>query len=444
MEYLDRLENTAVIGAGGKMGSGITLLMAQEMALRSLENPGRTFHLAAIDTSEAALDGLRAYVKSQVGKSAEKLVGKLRELYAGRPDLVENGEIIQEFVDLTVSMVRLSTDLGAAAKARWVFEAIVEDIDVKLKVYTALKAMNGEDTYYLTNTSSIPIGLIDEKVGLDGRLIGCHFYNPPAVQKLTELITSKRTRADLVDVSKKLASALKKTIVPANDVAGFIGNGHFIRDGLYAASRVKELTGILGSQTAALWAVNRVTQDLLVRPMGIFQLIDYVGIDVFQCILHVMGQFIKGETLQSDLIDGMMQKGVRGGQSSDGSQKNGFLSYEKGKVVGVYDFASGGYLPADKVSSTVDPWMGALPDNRPAWKALSADKAKADKLGKWFAALSQSQANGARMAVAYLKECKRIGKNLVADGVARTADDVNAVMLTGFFHLYGPINDHVS
>jgi 3-hydroxyacyl-CoA dehydrogenase len=53
----------------------------------------------------------------------------------------------------------------------------------------------------------------------------------------------------------------------------------------------------------AVYMINRVSQDWLIRPMGIFQLIDYVGVDVFQCILSVMNRFIEGEDLHSDLVD---------------------------------------------------------------------------------------------------------------------------------------------
>jgi 3-hydroxyacyl-CoA dehydrogenase len=443
MDYLDRLENVAVIGAGGKMGSGIALLMAQEMAIRSLETPGRSFRLHVIDVADAALDGLRAYIRAAAAKNAEKMVVRLRDLYAKREDLVENSEVIQEFVNLVSSVVNPSTELRSAAKARMVFEAIVEDVDVKMKVYTQLKEMNGPDTFYFSNTSSIPISLIDEKVGLGGRLIGYHFYNPPAVQKLAELISSKNTRADVVDISTQLAKNLGKTVVPSNDVAGFIGNGHFMRDGLHAIRTMEGLKPELGGP-AALLAVNRVTQDLLVRPMGIFQLMDYVGVDVTQCILRVMSKFIAGETLHADFVDMAMQKGVKGGQNSDGSQKNGLLSYDKGKVVGVYDFDKGAYVPVEGLSAKVDAWLGVLPDSRPTWKAMSGDKKKGEKLAAWFKALGEGGATGAKVAVEYAKESKRIGLKLVSDNVARTPEDVNTVLLTGFFHVYGPINDYVA
>ena len=79
--------------------------------------------------------------------------------------------------------------------------------------------------------------------------------------------------------------------------------------------------------------VNRVSQDWLVRPMGIFQLIDYVGIDVFQCILGVMNRFIDGEELHSDLIDELMKRGVRGSRIWRSSIEGGELKSDCSMVI---------------------------------------------------------------------------------------------------------------
>ena len=87
--------------------------------------------------------------------------------------------------------------------------------------------------------------------------------------------------------------------------------------------------------------MNRVSQDWLVRPMGIFQLIDYVGVDVCRFIMKVMTEHIPGETLKDDLLDRMAEAGVAGGQLASGAQKDGILKYEKGRPAGVYDLTNG-------------------------------------------------------------------------------------------------------
>ena len=104
-----------------------------------------------------------------------------------------------------------------------------------------------------------------------------------------------------------------------------------MRDALYGISEAEKLAKI-SSLAEAIYIINKVTQDFLIRPMGIFQLIDYVGIDVCQYIMSVMNPYLPDEDLHSDLLDKMMEAGVKGGQNSDGSQKDGFLKYEKEKA----------------------------------------------------------------------------------------------------------------
>ena len=68
----ERLENVAVLGAAGKMGSGIVLLLAQEMAKLKIKNPDKGYHLYAIDISEKMLDGFLEYIRAQATKAGEK------------------------------------------------------------------------------------------------------------------------------------------------------------------------------------------------------------------------------------------------------------------------------------------------------------------------------------------------------------------------------------
>jgi 3-hydroxyacyl-CoA dehydrogenase len=303
--------------------------------------------------------------------------------------------------------------------------------------------MCGADALYLTNTSSIPIGFLDEKAGLGGRLIGYHFYNPPVVQKLVEVITAGSTTDELKAVARDLGKRLRKKLVPANDITGFIGNGHFMRDGLHAMAEVDRLKGKFRF-TGAVYVMNRIAQDFLVRPMGIFQLIDYVGIDVFQCILKVMRTHLGDSTLRSRLVDKMVKYGVLGGQYADGSQKDGFLKYEKNRPVGIYDIRKKEYLLiSEDWKKRIDKKIGSLPDGYVPWRALLMDTKKDERLKAHFDRLKTMDTLGAELAIEFLKKTKSIGQSLVDSGVANTVDDVNAVLMNGFFWLYGPINEYI-
>jgi len=91
MEYIDKFKKVAVLGAAGKMGSGILLLTAMEMAELKLQNKNLNAVLYAIDVSADGLAGLLKYIESQVIRAAEKKTVMLRKLYADREDL-SNGQ----------------------------------------------------------------------------------------------------------------------------------------------------------------------------------------------------------------------------------------------------------------------------------------------------------------------------------------------------------------
>jgi len=444
MTYEERLQNVAVLGAAGKMGSGILLLTAVEMADLSLqpENKGKSFVLNAIDVSPEGLAGLMKYLREQVRKVAEKKTVWLRQMYADRDDLIENYDIIDEYIFDVLNVVRPVTSMTAAYESNLIFEAVSENRDLKVKLLGDIDKNNKNNPWFFTNTSSVPINLIEGDAGLDGRIIGFHFYNPPAVQRLVELIKTEKTGTDVVEFAHAYAKKLRKIIVPSNDFAGFVGNGHFMRDALHG---IKEAEALAAEKNMplykAIYIINKVTQDYLVRPMGIFQLIDYVGVDVVNFILNVMNPHYKDEELRHELLEKLMEQGVKGGQYSSGAQKDGFLKYKGGRVTAIWDIHKQHYVELEKFKDECDEIMGEMPDSAVAWKSLLRNKKKDALLTAFFNDLKAASNLGAKLALKYGKRSKAIGEKLVADNVAHNIDDVNTVMLTGFFHAYGPVNN---
>jgi 3-hydroxyacyl-CoA dehydrogenase len=441
MSYAERLENVAVLGAAGKMGSGIVLLTALEMADLALDpqNQGRTFALQAVDISSKALSGLMAYLRGQVQKAAEKKIVALRKVYEPRADLVENEEIIRQYVEDVLAVVRPTTRLEAAFEATLIFEAVNENPELKNRLYTQIEAHNKRTPWYMTNTSSIPIHELDGKASLGGRIIGFHFYNPPAVQKLVEVIKGRATLPELAAFAAEYAKKLRKTVVPSRDVAGFIGNGHFMRDALYGLAEIDRLAPQY-SFVESVYAINKVTQDYLIRPMGIFQLVDYVGLDVCKSILEVMHARLPQAGLQSPVLDRIVGLGVLGGQFGDGSQKDGFLKYEKGRPAGVFDPETKAYVPFSAIAPGLDAKLGPSPESLKPWKTVIGAPDKSALLDAYFLQLKSLNTPGAELARRYGKASKAIGLGLVKDGVAADVNDVNTVLLTGFYHAYGPVN----
>ena len=444
MQYTNRIQKVSVLGAAGKMGSGILLLTAIEMADQMLkpENKGKTFILNAIDTSDEGLAGLLKYLRSQVLKAAEKKVVALRRVYADKAGLIENSEIIDAYILDVMSIIRTTTRIESAYDSTLVFEAVSENQTLKEKLFRQINENSNTKPWFFTNTSSVPIGGLNKNANLEGRILGFHFYNPPAVQKLVELITIAENPPEMVEFAQKYASNLRKTVVPANDIAGFIGNGHFMRDALFGIQEAERLSADM-PLFEAIYCIDRVTRDFLSRPMGIFQLIDYVGLDVVQFILRVMQPHMSGEKLHSSLLDELVLSGVKGGQFSGGNQKDGFLKYEKGKPVAVIDKPSGAYIDITTFKETADNWLGDIPAEILPWKSLVKVVDKDIFLIPAFKALQVSPANGAGLAVAYALNSRENALKLVSDGVAQSEKDVNTVLLTGFFHAYGPINNYL-
>jgi len=445
MNYDEKFENVTVLGAAGKMGSGILLLTSMEMFDISVkpENKDKQFTLYALDISQKALTGLMSYIRGQLVKAAEKKLNVLRGVYAHRADLIDNADIINEYVWDVISLIRPVTTLESAHESHIVFEAASENPDLKVKMFSQINQNSKVEPWFFTNTSSIPIGYLNKEANLSGRVLGVHFYNPPAVQKLVEVIKSDETKPELGELATQFIKNLRKIEVPSYDFAGFIGNGHFMRDALYGISQLEQLKSEMSFAEAA-YCVNKVSQDFMIRPMGIFQLIDYVGIDVCQFIMKVMDGYVNDEAIHSPLLDTLMNIGVKGGQNHDGSQKDGFIKYEKGRPVAYWDLDKNAYVPAEEIAAKCDAYLGAVPAGHAPWKAVVRDRAKDQVLGAYFNAMKETDNNGSKLALAYLKKSKDIGLKLVSDKVAYTPGDVNTVLLTGFFHAYGPINDFIN
>lgn len=417
--------HVVVLGGAGKMGRGIALLLLQEMA-----GVDGTI-LTLLDSNAEAFEGLRRYLRTNLIKYVERQINQIRRRYAHRNDLIDNGEMIEEYVTQAMDRVRCVTSLEDCRGATQIFEAIIEDVDVKVKVLREADAMTMGKANFFTNTSSIPISLLGMKSGVGGRLIGFHFYNPPAVQRLLELIVPKGAAEGLEEMALEVAARLKKVVVRAGDVAGFIGNGHFIREVAEACAVVDELSKTMPEKDAIQY-VNWITQDYLVRPMGIFQLIDYVGIDVCLHIAKVMSGSLQGVPLMAPLLKKLLADGIKGGQNAVGGQLAGFFRYEKGVPVEVYNRSKDDY--AFCVAQKNEHGM---PEGFAPWKVLSKDPRCSEKLDTYFRALMQENTSEAQLARSFLENSQKIAEGLVKDGIAKNIEDVDTVLKQGFYHLYG-------
>ncbi|HEY4832848.1 MAG TPA: 3-hydroxyacyl-CoA dehydrogenase family protein [Waddliaceae bacterium] len=429
----ESLKQVSVLGAAGKMGRGISLLLLQEMARTEAEltgNVGRgIFRLHLFDSNDEGLIVLKKYLLTQLHRYAKKNINRLREYFSSNSNLISNEDIIRTFVQRGLDIVYLDSEIASSKNSTMIFEAVIEDIQIKTELFSKLRAIGRKDAYYFTNTSSIPIHHLSKKSGLEHRLIGYHFYNPPEIQKLIEIIIPAKSNPTLESLALELTQRFGKIAVLSNDIAGFIGNGHFIREIDYACRKVQELEKKF-SREQAITMLDNVTREFLLRPMGIFQLIDYVGIDVCQKVMSIMGEFLH-LSFSRELVDTMINKEKKGGQNPDGSQRDGFFSYQQRKPAKIFDDKTHTYISIPNDS------LGPLPSGHISWKKLNEINDKEEILRNHFSSLFSSSTFGAKIAQSYLWHSREIARNLIKNGVAKSVEDVNTVLMNGFYHPYG-------
>jgi hypothetical protein len=139
-----------------------------------------------------------------------------------------------------------------------------------------------------------------------------------------------------------------------------------------------------------------------------------------------MTAYLSGQDFTHTLIDAMVSAGVKGGQNGDGSQKDGFFSYEKGKPHLVYDLQKREYVQYKPLQDF----------SEVSWKTMSKEKNKSELLSHYFADLWTKTDPSSKLAVHFLENSRKIARGLVDDKVAKSVTDVDTVLQNGFFHLY--------
>lgn len=232
-----------IIGSG-TMGSGIAQVAATSGCVVKI-----------YDTKQEALDKSKA--------SLEKVLARL--IVKGRIDEVEKSRI-----QANISYVNSLKDLG---DSNLTIEAIIENLDIKQKVFSELETYVADDCIIASNTSSLSIASIAASLQKPERCVGIHFFNPAPLMKLVEVIPAIQTSQEVLDKATKTISDWKKVVAVAKDTPGFIVN-RVARPFYGEALRIYE-EGIADFVTID-WALK----SLGGFKMGPFELMDFIGNDV--------------------------------------------------------------------------------------------------------------------------------------------------------------------
>ncbi|XP_021195856.3 hydroxyacyl-coenzyme A dehydrogenase, mitochondrial [Helicoverpa armigera] len=289
------IKNVTVIG-GGLMGSGIAQVSAQA---------GQNVIL--VDLSSDVLAKSQKSIGANLGRVAKKV-------YKDKP---QEGE---KFVAESMARIKTSTDPAEAAKsADLVVEAIVENMNVKHKLFTQLDAVAPNHTIFASNTSSLSINEICSVVKRKDRFGGLHFFNPVPVMRLLEVVRGADTSDATYKTMMEWGKAVGKTCITCKDTPGFVVNRLLV-------PYICEAIRLYERGDASARDIDTAMKLGAGYPMGPLELADYVGLDTNKFILDGWHKKYPDQPLFNPipLLDKLVAEGKLGVKAGEG-----FYKYEK-------------------------------------------------------------------------------------------------------------------
>jgi len=211
---------------------------------------------------------LRDIESSLLDKALEKVKWSLNKLVEKQKITHIEAERIFNRITPEVNLERSLKDTDL------LIEAVPEDLGLKKKVYTDVDKFAEEKTVYASNTSTLPITEMAVLTGRPERFIGLHFFNPPQLMRLVEVIPGRSTNQDTIDTALDFVMRVgKEPVLCRKDVAGFIVNRIFI-------PLVHEAAYCLDRDGVSMTQIDSAVKYKMGFPMGIFELADYTGLDV--------------------------------------------------------------------------------------------------------------------------------------------------------------------
>ena len=245
------VRTVGIVGCG-LMGSGIAEVVARAGA-----------EVIFVEASEHLLTRGRERIEASLGRA------------------VERGKVTPQERAEALARIRGVLDIPALGKVDLVIEATTEDVEAKFDVFRRLGEHTRPEIVLASNTSSIPIVDLAAASGRPDRVIGMHFFNPPPVMRLLEIIPAITTSDETNELARGFGERLGKTCVRSADRAGFIVNRLLIPY-LNSAAR------LLDEGTASREDIDAAITLGLGHPMGPLALMDLIGIDTTVFIAEVL------------------------------------------------------------------------------------------------------------------------------------------------------------
>jgi 3-hydroxybutyryl-CoA dehydrogenase len=278
---------TVGIAGAGTMGAGIAMVCAQA-----------NFKVVLFDINPIVLESAQ--------KSNLTILNKM----------LETSRIDQNVYNSCLENIIYSSKISEL-KADLIIEAIVEKPDIKISLFQQLIDLNGEETIYATNTSSIPITQIAAGLSLPQNVVGIHFFNPAHIMKLVEVIKGAKTDQNVVNQSVNFVQSIKKQAVIAADAPGFIVN-RIAR--LYYVESLKALE----ENVSDFQTIDGIMESSGFK-MGPFKLMDLIGVDTNYSVTESQFRLFNYEARfrPSRIQKQKVEAGLHGRKT-----KGGFYNYE--------------------------------------------------------------------------------------------------------------------
>ncbi len=277
-----------VVGAG-TMGAGIAQVAAQA-----------GFETLLYDVKQEFID---------------KGLGRIRTFIQGSKD---RGKISAEEAERVLARLTGTLKLEDLGPARIVIEAAPENLDLKREIYQKLDTASEPETLLASNTSSLSVTAIAAAIKNPGRVLGMHFFNPPPLMALVEVIQGEQTSSQTMDEAVELVRLLKKTPVRTKDTPGFVVNR-------IARPFYNEALRILEDGQITVDVIDHIMKGAGKFRMGPFELMDLIGIDINFTATESMYRafFLDPRFRPSPIQQKMFQAGHLGRKTG-----RGFYKYE--------------------------------------------------------------------------------------------------------------------
>ncbi len=246
----DDIETIFIAGAGA-MGSGIAQVAAQA--------------------------GYRVYLRDLNDELVNRGLQNIeRFLNKG----IERGKVTEEMKEKVLSNITGTTSMEQAKEADFVIEAVVENMDIKKQVFKEFDEFCSEETILASNTSSLSITEMASVTDRPDRVVGMHFFNPPQLMKLVEVVRGSATSDDTVSITLELARKFGKEPIEVIESPGFVVNRllvPFLNEAFY----------LLYEGVAKPEDIDKAIKLGLNHPMGPFELADFTGLDILYAVCEV-------------------------------------------------------------------------------------------------------------------------------------------------------------